>query len=411
MCSRNHWLRLAAMTAGLILVFAAFPGDQPAYGQDEIRIGNTNPYSGPASSYGTIGRAIGFYFNKVNDEGGINGRKINYISYDDGYSPPRTVEQIRKLVEQDRVHLLFQTLGTPTNSAIHKYVNKKKIPHLFVATGATKWGNPKEYPWTMGWQPNYQTVSKIFAQYVIENVPGARIGILYQNDDYGKDYLYGFKAGLAEGIERAGLTGDQAPRIVMEQSYEVTDPTIDSQIINLKTSGANVFFNISIPKFAAQAIKRIKAIGWDPLHIINDVSTSIDAVLRPAGLENAIGLISAQYIKDPASPEWADDPGMIDFLKFMDKYVPAESRNPAFTVYAYSVSQTLVYVLERCGDDLSRENIMRQAANIRNLELPMLLPGIKINTGPDDFYPIEQMQMQRFDGEKWVRFGDLLSAG
>jgi len=410
MRSGTFWLNPIAMVAGFWICAGTVTCPPTAIAQDEIRIGNTNPYSGHASAYGTIGRVIGAYFDKINDEGGINGRMVNFISYDDGYSPPKTVEQIRKLVERDNVHLLFQTLGTSTNRAIQKYVNKRKIPHLFVASGTSNWGKPMEFPWTMGWQPNHLSVAIVFADFVIRTVPSARVGILYQSDDIGTEFLKGFKIGLTRGIQEKGLTGDQAPRIVLEQSYETSDSTIESQIVNLKASGANVFLNFSISKFAAQAIKKTRALGWDPVHLINDNSTSIEAVLKPAGLENSVGLIAATFIKDPADPEWKDDQSMKDFLAFMEKYVPGDSRNPWFTVFAYSVSQTLVHVLKECRDDLSKENIMWQAANIVDLQLPMLLPGIKINTRPDDFYPIEQMQLMRFDGVKWVRFGDLLSA-
>jgi ABC-type branched-subunit amino acid transport system substrate-binding protein len=367
----------------------------------EIKVGNTNPYSGPASAYGTIGKALGAYFKKVNDEGGINGRKINYITYDDQYSPPKTVEMIRRLVEQDQVAFVFQTLGTPTNSAIHKYMNQQKVPHLFVATGATKWNDPKNFPWTMGWQPNYQAEGQIYAKYVLKNVPDAKVGILFQNDDYGKDYVKGFKDGL----------GDTAKKlIVSEQSYETTDPTIDSQILNLKNSGANAFFNVTIPKFAVQAIKKAHDIGWKPLHLLNSVSSSVGVVLKPAGLEAAMGLLTTYYIQDPTDPQWKNLQGYKDWLAFMKKYYPEGSIEDSFNVYAYSVAQTLVHVLKQCGNDLSRENIMRQAANMKNLELPMLLPGIKINTSPTDFAPVEQEQLAKFDGERWALFGEIYDA-
>lgn len=391
------------------LFMALGQGSQKAWGaKDTIVIGNTNPYSGPASAYGTIGKAIEAYFKKINAEGGINGRQIKFISYDDGYSPPKTVEQVRKLVEKDKVDILFQNLGTPTNSAIHKYVNMKKIPHLFLATGASKWGNPKEFPWTMGWQPNYQIAGRIYGNYIAENVPKAKIGILYQNDDYGKDYVVGFKQGLAEGVKARGLSQADAPKVIMELSYEVADPTVDSQIINLKASGANVFFNVTTPKFAAQAIRKAYDIGWKPVHIVNDVSNSIAAVLKPAGLEKSKGILSAFYLKDPVSAEWKDDPATKVFKKFMNTWVPKGSRNPQFNVLGYSASQTLVHVLKLAGDDLSRENIMKQAANIRGLVLPMLLPGIKVNTSPTDFFPIEQMQMFRFDGTTWISIGPII---
>jgi branched-chain amino acid transport system substrate-binding protein len=410
MLARKTALAVSLLAAGLALALGVAFTPQEARAGHTIKIGHTNPYSGPAAAYGTIGRVIKAYFEKINREGGINGHKVEFISYDDGYSPPKTVEQVRKLVEKDRVHMLFQTLGTPTNSAIHKYMNKKKVPHLFVATGATKWGQPKKYPWTMGWQPNYQTEAKIYAKWVVKNVPGAKIGVLYQNDDYGKDYLKGFKDGLAQGIRTAALGKDKAPRIVMEQSYEVQDPTIGSQIVNLKNSGANVFFNVTTPKAAAQSIKKVREIGWNPVHILNSVSTSVRSVLKPAGLEDSKGIVSAAYAKEPTDPQWKDDPATKAFFAFMNGDVPKSSRIPAFGVYAYSVTQTLVQVLKQCGGDLSRKNIMRQAANLKNLELPMLLPGVKINTSPTDFYPIEQMRLRRFDGKSWQNFGPLIGA-
>ncbi len=367
----------------------------------EIKIGNTNPYSGPASVYGTIGRSIVAYFKKVNDEGGINGRRITFISLDDGYSPPKTVEMVRRLVEQEQVLLLFQTLGTPTNTAIWKYVNDRKVPHLFVATGATKWGDPKGHPWTMGWQPTYQAEGHIYAQYILENIPDAKVGILYQNDDYGKDYLKGFKEGLGEAAKGV---------IVMEQTYEVTDPTIDSQIVNLKNSGANVFFDVTIPKFAAQAIRKAAGVGWKPIHLLNNVSSSVGATLKPAGLDASTGIISTAFVKDPTDPQWRNDRGFKDWLAFMQTYYPEGNTSDLFNVYGYSAAQTLVYVLKECGSDLSRANLMKQAATIKNLSLPMLLPGITINTGPTDFYPIEQLQLGRFDGERWVLFGKVYDA-
>ena len=367
----------------------------------EIKIGHTNPYSGPASAYGTIGKVITAYFKKVNDEGGVNGRKINFITYDDAYTPPKTVEMVRRLVEQDQVAFVFNTLGTPTNTAIHKYMNQQKVPHLFVATGATKWNDPKNFPWTMGWQPNYQAEGQIYAKYVLKNVPDAKVGILYQNDDYGKDYVKGFKDGL----------GDAAKKLVVsEQSYETTDPTIDSQILNLKGSGANVFFNVTIPKFAVQAIKKAHDIGWKPLHLLNSVSSSVGVVLRPAGLEASRDLLTTYYIQDPTDPQWKNLQGYKDWLAFMKKYYPEGNLEDAFNVYGYSVAQTLVHVLKQCGNDLSRENIMRQAASMKDLALPMLLPGIKINTSPTDFAPIEQEQLAKFDGERWVLFGEIYDA-
>ncbi len=367
---------------------------------DTIKIGNTMPYSGPASAYGQIGQTMAAYFKKVNAEGGINGRKIDFITYDDAYSPPKTVEQVRRLVEQDQVALLYGVLGTPPNSAIHRYVNAKKVPHLFISTGATKWGDPENYPWTMGWQPNYQTEGKIYGQYVRDNLPDAKIGVLYQNDDYGKDYLEGFKEGL----------GDMTSQIVSEQSYEVADPTVDSQIINLQSSGADVFFNITTPKFAAQAIKKAHDIGWTPTHFLNNVSQSVGAVLKPAGLEASQGLISAIYQKEPGDPQWADDPAMQEWSKFMDEYYPDGDKTSSFTTFGYANARTMEQVLRQAGDDLSRENIMKEAANLKQVDVGVLLPGIFIDTSPTDFYPIEAVQLVKFKGESWERFGDVLSS-
>jgi branched-chain amino acid transport system substrate-binding protein len=373
----------------------------PGASDSAIKIGHTNPYSGPASAYGAMGRAIGAYFDKINDEGGINGRKIEFITLDDGYSPPRTVEQVRKLVEQEQVLLVFQPLGTPTNTAIHQYMNAKKVPQLFVATGATKWGQPDKFPWTMGWQPNYQSEARVYARYILDNRPDAKIGVLYQNDDYGKDYLEGFKAGL----------GDKADRMIVEElSYEVTDPTVDSQIISLKNSGADVFFNITTPKFAAQAIRKAADIGWQPLHLLNNVSNSVGSVLTPAGLDKSTGLITSLYQKDPTDPQWQDTQDYRDWSAWIDKYNPEADKSDQFNVYGYNAAMTLVHVLEQCGDNLTRENVMAQAANIQNLELPMLLPGVVIDTSADDFFPIQSMMLAKFDGEKWVLFGDVIDA-
>jgi branched-chain amino acid transport system substrate-binding protein len=366
----------------------------------EIKIGNIMPYSGPASAYGVIAKTEEAYFRKVNAEGGINGRKINFISYDDAYSPPKTVEQARKLVESDEALVVFNPLGTPPNTAIQKYLNTKKVPQLFVATGATKWNDPKNFPWTMGWQPNYQSETQIYAKYVLKNKPDAKIGILYQNDDYGKDYLKGFKDGL--GAKAASL-------IVLEESYEVSEPTIDSHIVKLRASGADVFVNITTPKFAAQAIKKNAELGWKPLHFLNSVSGSIGSVIKPAGFENAQEIISSQYLKDPADAEWKNDAGMKAWNEFLDKYYPEANRADAFVMYGYTVAQTLEQVLKSCGDNLTRENVMKQAASLKDLELGGLLPGVKINTSATDFAPISQMQLTRFKGETWERFGEILS--
>ncbi|HEY1246157.1 MAG TPA: ABC transporter substrate-binding protein [Hyphomicrobiaceae bacterium] len=365
----------------------------------EIRIGHTNPYSGNASSYGTIGKTIDAYFKMVNEKGGINGRKITFISYDDGYAPPKTVEMVRKLVEQDKVLLLFQTLGTPPNTAIHKYLNTKKVPQLFVATGASVWGQPKEYPWTMGWQPDYQTEGVIYAKHILANVKDPKIAVLMQNDDYGRDYFNGFKRGL----------GKNADKIVQVATYEVADPTIDSQIIQLKNSGANAFFNITTPKFAAQAIKKANEIGWKPAHYLNNVSTSVGSVMKPAGFDASQGIITAAYLKDPTDPQFQNDPDMVAWRAFMDKYYPTGDKTSSFPPYAYAVTSTLVEVLKRAGDNLTRENIMKQAAGLKALEVPILLPGIKVNTSPTDFYPIQSVRLQRFEGQTWHLFGDVLS--
>jgi ABC-type branched-subunit amino acid transport system substrate-binding protein len=395
-------LRLAAPTI-LGIALAAGPAAaqkkySPGATDGEIKIGNTDPYSGPASAYGAIGKAIAAYFAKVNDDGGINGRKIDFLSLDDAYSPPRTVEQTRRLVEQDQVLLMFQQLGTPSNTAVHKYLNAKKVPQLFVATGASKWGDPKHFHWTMGWQPNYQTEARIYARYILENKPAGKIAVLYQNDDYGKDYLKGFKDGL----------GAKAAMIVAEASYEVTDPTVDSQMVTLKASGADVFFNITTPKFAAQAIRKAYDIDWKPMHFLNNVSNSVGSVLTPAGLEKAVGVISSAYLKDPTDPQWKDDQAFRDWTAWMKKYNPDGNLADTFNVYGYSVAQTMAQVLKQCGDELTRENVMRQAANLKGFTVPMLLPGIKIDTSPTDYYPIEQMQLMKFNGKTWDLFGSAI---
>lgn len=361
----------------------------------EIKLGNVNPYSGPASAYGAIGKSMDAYFKKINSEGGINGRQIKFITLDDGYNPSRTVEQMRKLVEEEEVLATVGVLGTPPNSAIHKYMNQKKMPQLFVATGATKWGDPKNFPWTMGWQPNYQGESKIYAQHLLESKPNAKIGILYQNDDYGKDYLKGFLDGL----------GDKAKTMIVKQlTYEVTDPTIDSQMVELKASGADVFFNITTPKFAAQAIKKAAEIGWKPQHYLNNVSNSVGAVMVPAGAENGVGILSVFYLKDPTDSQWANTPEFKEWLTFMQKHMPGSDLKDLNYVFGYTMAQGVVQVLKQAGDNLTRENVMRQAANI-DMNLPMLLPGVNVKTTPDDFYPIERGQLARWDGKTWVLQG------
>jgi len=398
---RRGFLLTLLLAFGLALVSSSAPAQTPGVTATEIKIGNTNPYSGPASAYGTIGKAIAAYFKKVNDEGGVNGHKVNYISYDDAYSPPKAVEMVRKLVEQDQVAALFQTLGTPTNTAIHKYVNSQKIPHLFVATGATKWNDPKNFPYTMGWQPNYQTEGRTYAAYILKNFPDAKIGILYQNDDYGKDYRKGLHDGLGEAAKKM---------IVLEQTYEVTDPTIDSQIVNLKNSGATVFFNVTIPKFAVQAIKKAHDIGWKPNHFLNNVSSSLATVLKPAGLEASKGLITALYMKEVTDPQWRNDKGFMDWVAWMKKYYPDGALDDQSNAFGYTAAQAMTQVLKQCGSDFSRENIMKQAANLKNVEFPMLLPGIKVNTSPTDHAPVEQEQLAKFNGEIWSLFGEVLDA-
>jgi branched-chain amino acid transport system substrate-binding protein len=393
----------AAVVALALMGLAAAPVAaqkkyDPGANDGEIKIGNTMSYSGPASAYGVIGKTEAAYFNKINAEGGINGRKINFISYDDAYSPPKTVEQVRKLVESDEVLLVFNPLGTPSNTAIQKYMNAKKVPQLFVATGATKWNDPQHFPWTIGFQPSYQSESRVYARYLLDNQPNGKIAILFQNDDYGKDYVKGLKDGLAGKMQ-----------IVAELPYEASDPTIDSQMISLKASGADVFFNVTTPKFAAQALKKAAEIGWKPLHLLNNVSASIGGVLKPAGLDNAKDALTAGYLKEPTDPRWKEDPGFKEWVAFMEKYYPDGDRTSGFTVYGYLLSQTLVQVLKQCGDDLTRENVMKQAASLKNFQLGMLLPGVAVDTSPSDFAPIEQMQMSRFDGETWQLFGPVIS--
>ncbi|MGO9358851.1 MAG: ABC transporter substrate-binding protein [Xanthobacteraceae bacterium] len=388
-----------ALAAGSSAAFADKKYDTGAT-DTEIKIGNIMPYSGPASAYGVIGKTEEAFFRKINAEGGINGRKINFISYDDGYSPPKTVEQARKLVESDEVLLIFNSLGTPTNSAIHKYMNSKKVPQLFVATGATKWNDPKEFPWTMGWQPNYQSETRIYAKYLLKEKPGARIAVLYQNDDYGKDYLKGLKDGL--GAKAASM-------IIIEEPYEVSEPTIDSHIVRMKSLNADVFVNITTPKFAAQAIKKVAEIEWKPLHFLNNVSASIGAVIKPAGFDKAQDIISVTYMMDPLDPQWKDDPGMKAFDAFLAKDFPEGNRADGNVIIGFNVAQTLVQVLKQCGDDLTRENVMKQAASLKNFRTTNLLPGITINTDASDFAPIEQLQLMKLKGERWELFGPVLS--
>ncbi|MDA9502065.1 ABC transporter substrate-binding protein [Bradyrhizobium sp. CCBAU 11357] len=395
----------ASLALALIAASASTATAQKKYDtgatDTEIKVGNIMPYSGPASAYGIIGRTEAAYFKKINEEGGINGRKINFVSYDDAYSPPKTVEQARKLVESDEVLLVFNSLGTPPNTAIQKYMNSKKVPQLFVATGATKWNDPQNFPWTMGWQPNYQSETQIYAKYILKAMPNAKIGVLYQNDDYGKDYLKGLKDGL--GAKAASM-------IVLEESYETSEPTIDNHIVKLKATGADVFINITTPKFAAQAIKKISEIGWKPTHFLNNVSASVGSVIKPAGFENSQDIISAAYLKDVSDPQWKDDAGMKAFLEFMTKYFPEGDKLDGGTIVGYGVAQTLVEVLKKCGDNLTRENVMKQAASLKDFRTEVLLPGIKINTGPNDFAPISSLQLMKFKGDKWDLFGEVISA-
>jgi ABC-type branched-subunit amino acid transport system substrate-binding protein len=394
------WTALALFAAASGGVLAAEKKYDTGASDTEIKIGNIMPYSGPASAYGVIGKTEAAYFKKINDAGGVNGRKINFISYDDGYSPPKTVEQARKLVESDEVLLIFNSLGTPPNSAIHKYMNAKKVPQLFVATGATKWNDPQNFPWTMGWQPSYQSESRIYAKYLLKEKPDAKIAVLYQNDDYGKDYLKGLKDGL--GAKAASM-------IIAEESYETTEPSIDDHVVRLKATGADVFVDITTPKFAAQAIKKAAEIQWNALHILNNVSASVGSVIRPAGYSNAQGIISANYVKDVSDPQWKDDAGMKQFLDFMAKDLPEGDKLDGGTIVGYGVAQTLVQVLKQCGDDLTRANIMKQAANLKDFRTEVLLPGVTINTSPSDFAPISQLQLMRFKGERWELFGDVIS--
>ena len=372
----------------------------PGASDTEIKIGNIMPYSGPLSAYAQIGRTEAAFFRMINEQGGINGRKINFISYDDAFSPPKTVEQARKLVESDEVLLIFQSLGTPTNNAIQKYMDQKKVPQLFVATGATKFGDPKNFPWTMGWQPTYQTEGRIYARYILQNLPNGKIGILYQNDDSGRDYLKGLKDGLGpEATKRM---------IVAELPYDPSDPTVDSQVVALKTIGADIFFDEASPKFAAQAIRKAAEIGWKPTLFLASISNSVGSVLKPAGLENSKGILSSNYIKDPTDPTWKDDPGMKKYFDFMAKYYPDGDKNSSFNTYGYSTAQLMAYVLKQCGDNLTRENVMKQATSLKDVESDLALPGIKANTSPTDYRVNKQLQMMRFNGERWELFGPII---
>jgi ABC-type branched-subunit amino acid transport system substrate-binding protein len=389
-------LAIAALPAGA--AFAQKKYDTGA-NDTEIKIGNIVPYSGPASAYGVVGKAMGAVFKKVNAEGGINGRKIDFISYDDAYSPPKAVEQARRLIESDEVLLLFGTLGTASNTAIQKYVTAKKVPQLFVATGATKWNDPKTYPWTMGWLPSYQSESRIYAKYLIKDKPAAKVAVLYQNDDMGKDYLKGLKDGFA---------GDSS-RIVAEESYEVAEPTIDSHVVRMKSSNPDVVVFFTTPKFGAQAIKKLGEMNWKPVTIISNVSASTATVMRPAGIDNSQGVISAAYAKDVSDPQWANDPGIIAFKELLAKYLPEANPVDSSALTGYNMATTMVEVLKRCGDDLTRVNVMKQAASLKQFPQGGLLPGVTLTTGPDDFQPIEQLQLMQFKGERWQLFGEVMS--
>jgi branched-chain amino acid transport system substrate-binding protein len=373
----------------------------PGVSDGEIKIGNTCTYSGPLAGVGTVGKCEAAFFRMINAQGGINGRKITFISYDDGYSPPKTVEQTRRLVESDGVLLIFNGIGTPTQTAVHKYLNQMKVPQLFVGTGASKWGDPQHHPWTIGFLPNYRSEGRIYASYILAHHPGARIGVLYQNDDFGKDYLNGLTEGLGA---KAGSM------IVMAAPYEATDPTVDSQIVRLESAGVDLFFNVAIPKLAAQAIRKTAEIGWNPVHILCGVVATIAQTLKPAGLEHCKGILTSIWGKDVTDPIWQDDAGYQEWLAFMNKWYPEGDNTDAVNAGAYTVSQMLVQVLKQCGDDLTRENVMRQAANLHHLALPMLLPGITVNTSLTDFRPIKEERMARFDGQHWVLFGPVLTA-
>ena len=397
---RRSLLMSATALAFAPSIVRAQKRSDPGVTDKEIKLGHTNPYSGPLSAYGVLGQAEATYWKSVNDAGGVNGRKINFITYDDNFSPPKTVEMVRKLVENDQVFAIFGLLGTPTNTVVQKYLNQKKVPQLFIASGASKFGNPKEYPWTMGWQPDYHTEAAIYAKHILASNKNAKIGILWQNDDSGKDFIGGFMAGLGKENEK---------KVVASVSYEVTDPTVDSQIIQLKSAGADVVFIEAAPKAAAQAIRKIADLGWTPVRYLPNISASIAGVLKPAGLDISKGIITAQYLKDATDPQWANDADLKEWKAWMGKYIPAGNLAESLNVAGYAVAATMHECLKRCGDDLTRANLMKQAASMKNLVVPLLLPGIKINTSPTDYYPIQSVQLARFSGETWQLFGDVLS--
>jgi branched-chain amino acid transport system substrate-binding protein len=390
---------LAAGGAAILTTPGIAPAqDSPGVTANEIRIGSTNALSGPASAYSVISKGLTAMFKRLNDQGGVGGRKVNFIVYDDGYSPPRTVEQVRRLVEQDKVAFLFNNLGTPTNSAVHRYVNQRKIPHLFLATGADKWANPREFPWTIGWQPSYRTEAQIYAKYVLEQKPNAKIALIYQNDDFGKDYLNGVR----------DVLGPRFDQMVKLASHEATDATIDSQLIGLQSGGAEVLICGLIPKFASQAIRRVHDMGWKPMMFMSNVSVSASVVIEPAGVEKAVGLITSDYRKDQSDPSWANDPGMNEWRAFMREYVPDGELGDNNYTYAYGAGSTMIQVLKNCGGDLSRENVLRQATNLAPMEIATLLPGVKVGTSPSNYHPIRHMQLQRWDGKSWARFGGVI---
>ena len=391
-------LLLAVAALASAHMFAAEKKYGPGVTDTEIKLGQTMPYSGPASAYSAIGKAEVAYFEMINDRGGVNGRKIRLLSLDDGYAPPKTVEQTRRLVEQEQVLAIFSPLGTPTNSATQKYLNAQKVPQLFLHSSANKWNQPAAFPWSMSWPPESHTETFIYGRYLLATRPAARIAVLYQNDDYGKDQLKSLR-------EVLGAKADQM--IIATASYEVTDPTIDSQIVSLQTSGADTLFDFATPKFAAQAIRKTYDIGWKPLQFVPYPAASVGAVLTPAGLDKSVGLITAGFVKDPADPRWKDDPAFKEWVAWMKKYYPDGDLTDQLNVWGYLTAQVMVQVLTQCGDDLTRENLMRQAASLKNVEFPLHLSGIKLNTSPTDFRVIRQLQLMRFDGKKWVLFGEL----
>ncbi len=391
--------RAASTALALVLMAGSVrAADTPGVTATEIKIGNTSPYSGPASTYGVLGKLEAAFFGMVNEQGGVAGRKITYISLDDTYAPPKTMEQMRRLVEEDQVAFSFATLGTPTNSAIVRYMNQKKVPHLFLATGADKWGDYKQYPFTIGWQPSYRTEAQIYAKYILKERPAAKIALLYQNDDFGKDYVLGLK----------DVLGDKFEKMVITASYEATDATIDSQLNTLKGTGADVLVVAALPKMAAQSIRKVHDLDWHPLFLMSNVAISVGAVMNPAGPDNGIGIVTGAYLKDSSDPTWANDPGMNEWRAFMDKYLPGADKADNNYIAAYAFSKTMLKVLQQCNGDFTRENIMAQANNLHDLEIPVLLPGLKVNTSATNHHPVRAMQLMRWDGKKWVLFGDVI---